>query len=427
MIHDATVPVGIEPAISTMERAGVCYLAARWTPNDLEALADRLRTQGRASLAHIPVPELMVAWDETVESYRDLDSVQRQVLDPALSRLCHLSRPGLEAGLEAVLGGVAGPSAEELESQAIEWRVANAESPFLVVTLASNLPALAVQTLLPALLLRCPVVLKSPTAEPLFAPAFVASLIERLPALESALAAITWRGGDVALEKPLLEAADRILAYGETEALTDLQQRAGDKVFTYGPKTSLGVVGADTNPSLVAAGLARDIALFDQRGCLSIQAVFTDGDAALLAAEVGAELKNLATSWPAGNVDPVAGAGVQQIRTEAALRGLKVVDLPLTTGTIVIEPELRFRPTPGLRTIRIHPLSDLQALPEILAEWTGHLQGAALAGDSAWELRPRLEKLGFSHFALPGQLQSPDASWHNGGVHPFTALTGREV
>jgi hypothetical protein len=427
MIHDATVPEGIEPAVSTVERAGVCYTAARWTPSDLETLADRLQAHGRESLVDVSDTELLTAWCDTVELYRNPQSAERQALDPALLRLCKLSPAGLEAGLEAVLGGVGRLPAENLRIEVDSWKAANEQSPFVVIALASNLPALAVQTLLPALLLRCPAILKSPTSEPLFAPAFVTSLVERMPALAPAFAAITWRGGDIALERPLLDAADRILAYGEADTLSNLQQRAGDKVFAYGPKASLAVIGADVDPTRFAAGLARDIALFDQRGCLSIQAIFTEGDTALLAREVGAELKTLATRWPAGSVDPVAAAGVQQIRSEAALRGLNVVDLPLAAGTVVIEPEERFRPTPGLRTVRIHPLSCLDSLPEILVEWSDHLQGAALAGDSAWALQPRLQELGFSHFAVPGQLQSPDASWHNGGVHPFTALTGRAV
>ena len=111
------------------------------------------------------------------------------------------------------------------------------------------------------------------------------------------------------------------------------------------------------------------------------------------------------------------------MRSEAALRGLHVSDIPLAAGTVVIEPETRFQPSPGLRTVRIHPVEDLSDLPEILMDWSGQLQGAALAGEAAWRLRPGLADLGISHFALPGCLQTPDASWHNGGVHPFAALT----
>src|SRR6185369_1071693 len=75
--------------------------------------------------------------------------------------------------------------------------------PVLIV-LASNLPGLAVQPLLPALALRRPVLLKSPSAEPLFAPTFLAALVRREPRLAGAVAAVAWPGGDPRLEAPVL-------------------------------------------------------------------------------------------------------------------------------------------------------------------------------------------------------------------------------
>jgi hypothetical protein len=92
---------------------------------------------------------------------------------------------------------------------------------------------------------------------------------------------------------------------------------------------------------------------------------------------------------------------------------------------VVVEPDPAFRPTPGLRAVRVHPLPDLDRLPEILAPWRDRLQGAALAGDAAWVLAPALRRLGLSRFASPGDLQSPDAAWHNGGVDPLAALAER--
>ena len=112
---------------------------------------------------------------------------------------------------------------------------------------------------------------------------------------------------------------------------------------------------------------------------------------------------------------------------EAALRGLHIAEWPLEIGTVVVEPRPEFQPTPGLRTIRIHPLADLGELPEILAPWSDRLQGTALAGQDAWRLQPALEALGVSRFAAPGHLQAADATWHNGGIHPFEALTGHPV
>jgi hypothetical protein len=45
-----------------------------------------------------------------------------------------------------------------------------------------------------------------------------------------------------------------------------------------------------------------------------------------------------------------------------------------------------------------------------------------LAGEDAWSLEPRLRELGISRCAAPGELQSPDATWHNGGIDPLEAL-----
>lgn len=403
--------------MTSVEREGVFYTSARWSPAELARLAEQLKSAGARALAEVSDAELAEAWSATVETFRAPGSPVRQALDGPLGRFCRLSPQGLAAGLEAVLGGVVGEPLERLLAEA----GAASRDPVLVV-LASNLPGLVVQPLLPALALRRPVLLKSPTTEPLFAPAFVAALALQLPALASAVAAVTWPGGDEVLEAPVLAAAGRVVAYGEQESLDDLERRAPGKIIAYGPKTSLAVVGVADDARRAAAGLARDVALFDQRGCLSVQAVYTSGDAAALAEALAAELAAVAEEWPAGVLDPVEVAGVQQIRSEARMRGLVMPELPVDLGTVVVEPQLEFRPSPGVRTVRVHPLERLERLPEILAPWAGQLQGAALAGDDAWALQPQLEALGISRCAPPGALQTPDALWHNGGVHPLAAL-----
>ena len=425
MIHDAAVPAAIRPssAVGT-ERCGVAFTSARWSPSDLERLMSHLAKAGTTACRDLTDESLRTAWNATVEAFMDAGSSVRRELDPALARLCELSAAGLRAALEVVLGGVGGPAVEEQFERASS--AAPGPAP-LVAILSSNLPGLAVQTLLPALLLRRPLLLKSPSSEPLFAPAFVRALAERQPVLGEAVAAITWPGGKEALEAPVFAAAGRILAYGEVTTIESLERRCPGRVYAYGPKTSLAVIGAEVSASSISAGLARDIALFDQRGCLSIQVIYTDGDAVDLAEALAIELGAVAVEIPPGPTDPVIVAGVQQIRMEAALRGLYGADLPIEIGTVVVEPHPEFRPSPGLRTVRIHPVRSLQELPEILASWDGRLQGAALAGEQAWRLRPDLESLGISRCAVPGQLQAADATWHNGGIHPFEALTGRPL
>jgi hypothetical protein len=389
--------------------------------DDLTLLSARLAMAG-AELRALPAAALAAAWGDTVAAFRDPRSPERRDLDPALARLCRLSPAGLAAGLEAVLGGVRREAAGALFARARP----SEEGPILAV-LAGNLPGLAVQPLLPALAVRRPILLKSPSAEPLFAPAFVAALARREPRLAPAIAAATWPGGDEAIENGVLARAATVLAYGGGEAIEDLRQRAAGRVIAYGPKTSLAVVGAEVDPAAVADGLARDVALFDQRGCLSIAAVYVaggdDGRARALGEALAAALARYAVRWPPGPEAPPVYAAVQQLRATAEMRGL-LLPLPISAGTVVLEPEPALQPTPGLRTVRLHPLADLARLPGVLAAWSGRLQGAALAGDDALRLAPGLTELGFSRFAAPGELQSPDASWHNGGIDPLAALGG---
>lgn len=437
LLRDHHLPPDLTPPETrTRKLRGVTYRAADWTPHGLAALTAHLAGVGRKADG-FETADLEAAWQATVAAYRDPGSPERRRLDPILAPLCRLSPPGLAAGLEAVLGGVAGVSASRLITDAVRTvRHRPAERAPVVVLLASNLPALAVQPLLPALALRRPVLLKSPSSEPLFAPAFLAALTRRAPRLREAVAAVAWRGGDRELEAPVLAAAGRVLAYGEADTVSDVETRAPGKVIAYGPRTSLAVVGCEVDLQPVAEGLARDVALFDQRGCLSVAAIYVAGSgddaqrrAGKLARLLATELSRYATLWPPGPVDDptatAALAAVQQTRAEAELRALerpRVADDSVAAGTVVVEPEPAFRPSPGLRTVRVHPLPDLARIPELLSPWRDRLQGVALAGEDAEALNPALTGLGVSRTAPPGELQTPDALWHNGGVHPLMAL-----
>ena len=422
MLLDAYLPAPLahsrEPVFRAVEQPGIRYSAARWKPEALGRVVMALH-EGTAALQGITDGELLAAWGDTVATFLRTGSLERRALDPALARLCGLSRDGLRAGLEAVLGGVRREPAAALLARA---QSAPVDAGPVLAILASNLPGLAVQPLLPALLVRRPVLLKSPSAEPLFAPAFLAALARREPRLTGAVAAASWPGGDTRLETPVLEGVGTVLAYGEQAALDSLERRAPGKVVGYGPRTSLGIVGASADVRDTAERMARDVALFDQRGCLSVAAVYTAGDARELAERLAGALLDLARRWPPGPPAKALSAAVQHLRLEAEMRGLWQSGLPLRNGTVIVDPNPEFRPSPGLRTVRVHPLEDLSRLPEILAPWRGRLQGAALAGEEAWELEPRLAELGISRCAAPGELQSPDASWFNGGIDPLAAL-----
>jgi hypothetical protein len=427
------------------------------SPGDLARTAERLNGPGARALAALSDREILGAWEATVAAFLDPGSPERRALSDRsrldlsdegggeLARATRLSPEGLEAGLAAVLGGVRGEAARALFEEAERLRRGRAAvDGFALAVLASNLPALAVQPLLPALAARRPMLLKCPSAEPLFTPAFVRALAARSPALGEAVAVAVWPGGDEEREAPLLARAGVVLAYGELEAVESLERRTreanpGARFVPYGPRTSLAVVGAEADPEEVATGLARDVALFDQRGCLSVAAVYVEGvegsqeRARRVAEALAGALRELAARWPPGPaaVDEMGdAAAVRQLRELAGMRGLDLFEVGggLAAGTVLVEPEPAFQPTPGLRTVRVHPLADLARLPEILAAWQegqDRLQGVVIAGvpkEKAGTLVPALQNLGVSRVAAPGELQHPDTAWHNGGVNPLAVL-----
>ncbi|MCH9650512.1 MAG: hypothetical protein K0U98_19920 [Deltaproteobacteria bacterium] len=376
---------------------------------------------GAPALAQLPLSRTEEAWNDTAAAFLDSESSERRALTPLLEAVCGLSPQGLEAGLGAILGGVQQIQAREIFRQA-EEAPAGDSSPLLVI-LAGNLPALAVQPLLPALATGRPILLKSSSSEPFFAAAFAAALASREPLLGHAMAAMTWPGGQSSLEEVALEGCGKVIAYGEADTMADLRRRSKAPLVCLGPRLSIAVLGPGSDPKRVAPGLARDIALFDQRGCLSIQAIFTTGSATELAENLAKSLGEAARSWPPGAVSLTESASVRQVRTEAQMRGLICYHLDSREGSVIIEPEASLLPSPGLRTVRVYPLADLADLPSLLSPWRDRLQGVALSGEVSDGLKTTLTKLGVSHFAAPGKLQQPEASWRNGGLHPLEMVS----
>ncbi len=368
--------------------------------------------QAAAAMASIGDDELLEAWNQILAEFLDSRSPVRRGIDPDLIAATGTAPASLQAGFEAVLGGVRGKAAEDLVRRAAGRRRC---APLLVV-LAGNLPALVVQPLLPALALRRPVVVKTASELPQVPEALVTALVRRLPALADGVLVRSWRGGSAAVEGQWLGVADQVVAYGGAEAMEQLRSRFSGELLDYGPKLSLAVSGGEDDPLDQADRLVRDIVLFEQRGCLSVQLLFVTERADAWGEALSAALLERSRSWPAPRPSTFEAARVQQARLEAQSRGAWVSSGALRSGTVIVEPEgAEVRPSPGLRTVIVHPLRRIEELPDRLARFAGQLQGVGVSGPLGTSVRRALGELGVSRFAPFGELQSPDASWCNGG------------
>lgn len=362
-----------------------------------------------STLRALPDEDLLAAWNDTLAAFLDPTSAERRELDPALLQATGLSPAGLDHGLRTIATGMLGKTA----AAEMRRRHRQHKDGFCLVVLPANPPGLMLQSLLPALAARSPILFKASSAEPYFAPAFLAALGGRLPALRDAYAAATWTGGDQEIETPLHAAARLVVVYGGEATIEALQTVAPHRLVTFGPKLSLGWVGPGAAVEQTARGMALDIALFDQRGCLSVEAVLVEPAIAPAFADALAEaLRQLARQLPPGRASHADRAGVRLDREDADLRRLPWYGDALDAGTVIVDADTRIRPSPGLRTVRIHPAEGAPTLHE----WNGRLQGIAVAGRMPATVRLAFEHAGVSRFAPAGELQATDAAWRNGGI-----------
>jgi hypothetical protein len=301
------------------------------------------------------------------------------------------------------------------------------EGPGLVAhVLASNVPALA----LPAIALGClagaAVLVKSGRDDPYSATAFADALEAVDPELAATVVATYWPGGDRAREEVVLEAADLVVVTGGETAVAALARRVRGRLVVHGPRVSVAAVGAAAldDPALTTR-IAEDVALHDQRGCLSPQAVFVEAGgpvgAPALARRLAGALDALAAALPPARPGIEARAAARLERAEVEWRtNAFAIDGP--GGGVLYDEDVHLRPTAGGRTVRVHPIPALAALPAALP--AGTVECVGLAGGDADALAPALRALGVSRICPVGRMQRPPLAWPRGQAAPLGVLLG---
>jgi acyl-CoA reductase-like NAD-dependent aldehyde dehydrogenase len=384
------------------------------------ALAARARLRTRPLAATIAsLEEAALRW------------ARDEALSAALPAASGLSRPMIAAVMPIAASALDAAAMTDLVED--EWgRGATArpapESLNLVAhVLASNVPALALPAIALACLAGAAVAVKSGRRDALSAAAFVRALADVDPDLAATIVAAYWPGGDVACEDALLERADVSVLTGSDEALAVLAGRTRSRVIAYGPRVSVAVVGrgALDDARGTVKSLALDVALHDQRGCLSPHAVYveTAGDVSprVFAERLAGALDEMAHSLPRGEASVEERAAARACVADAEwLPGGVVIET--TGGTVLYAETTAFRPTAGLRMVRVHPLDNPSTLATILPP--GGMECVGLAGMPASSLVEDLSALGVSRVCPVGAMQQPPLAWPRGQHAPLGALLG---
>jgi hypothetical protein len=389
-------------------------------------LADRVDRSlaARARLTGRPWRDTVAALAEAARCWRTDPALAAAL--PAESRL---DASMVDEVLPLVAAALDADAVTSLVERAYGATGGAADGPALVAhVLASNVPGLAVPAIALGCLAGAAVLMKSGRHDTHSAPAFQRALAGVDPDLAATVVTTYWPGGDPAYE-PLLARADVVVATGRDATLDALAARLPRPVVGYGTRLSVAAVGREAlgEADDCAARLALDVALYEQRGCLSPHAVYVEDGGTVssldFARRLAAALDALAARLPPGPATVEERAARRALVLEAEWEpgvGARVGP----GGVVIHDRRPGLRATCGARTIRVHPMPALRALPEALPAGVVECVGIAASDDDVAALAPRLARLGVSRVCPLGRMQRPPLAWPRGQRPPLAALLG---
>ncbi len=304
------------------------------------------------------------------------------------------------------------------------------------VVLAGSIPMPSLLSLIAPLVLRSPVLVKCASRDLVTAPLVTASIADIDPELGDCIEIVSFPADDPERMGILCE-ADCVLATGSDETISAIRPlvRPPRRLVAHGHRLSVAAVGpevlADDRLEEVATGIALDVALWDQQGCLSPIAVFAAGAqlADALSEAIAASLAEWERCMPRGAIAPQSAALIQHERSDAELRGagaagVRVLASAGTAWTVVREPQATPRAAPLHRFVRVFPVPDVARLLDALAPYAAQLAGVAVAGFGAQTaaLSDALAERGASRVCPPGRLQAPPLGWRREGLPVLGSL-----
>jgi acyl-CoA reductase LuxC len=288
--------------------------------------------------------------------------------------------------------------------------------------LPGNVPALAMTAAMEALLARSAVVLKPAEEDPITAALFKESLDQAAPELGSAVAVERWAGGDEHAEGEVFAAVDYVIASGGTKMVQSLTKRLSKPHTIYGPRISIGVVGMGwlNAPTAWWGEMAREIVLWDQRGCLSPRVLFVAGDSERFARHLAQALETWQARWPAG--PPSLGDGGDVVAFRAPYEMAKSGESGLFASkglawTVAWDHSTSLDAGPAARAVRVTSRPSTREMEALLVRGRGGVQGAGIEFLAGGELEWRrvLEHAGVAWVAPLTRMQDPPAGWRADG------------
>lgn len=316
-----------------------------------------------------------------------------------------------------------------------------AMGPRLIVHVgAGTVPGVSVTSLLRALLVKTPVLVKPGRSDAVLPVLFARALADDDPELARALAVVYWPGGEGMAEEVALGQADHVVVHGGDDTVQAVRERLPPttRLTAYHHRVSFGAVGREAlvgeeTAVETARSAARAVAVFDQRGCVSPHLFYVEEGGSVAprrwAALLAEALDEIEEELPAGPLLPEEASAVQQVRGAAEMRAAAGEEVEMHAGedlawTVIFEPTSEFQASCLGRLVRVEPIPDLLEIAGRLEGLGSVLQtvGLAGAGARAEAVAEALARAGVSRVAPLESVPWPPPWWHHDGVGPLGAL-----
>jgi hypothetical protein len=361
------------------------------------------------------------------------------------------SRQTLEAGLNDFFRQITAPSLQSLVEQDLghlqrletlaatdaeqrQDRAAHARGPQLLVHVSGGLlPNPTLTSMILGLLTRSAQFVKCASGTSFLPRLFAHSLHEAEPKLAACLEVAEWRGGSESLEAVLFAEADCITATGRDETLAALRQRVPvtKRFVAYGHRVSFGYVTQEAlsgfSPQKVIANAARDVAAWDQLGCLSPHVIYVETGGKVtpeqFAEQLAEQLATLEASHPRRRLSEEEAAAIATRRSFYEVRAANSRDTRLwaspgsTAWTVVFEEDPRFQLSCLNRFIYVKHVASLRQALEAADAVYGKVSTVGLAAPEsrALTLAHELARWGVARVCPLGRMQQPPFAWRHDG------------
>jgi hypothetical protein len=390
------------------------------------------------ALLELPARQIVRSIADAAQRWSDADFPPRVRALPAIAQRTGYGLPAVEYALDRLFESLRASAleaaiADELGSlDALDRFVERAGrpparalpvGPACIVSSRTTIGVAIVPAVF-ALCAKCPTVVKD--REDLLVSSFFATLAQERDAFRSAAVARAWSSAQADYDVGDFAA---VVAFGRNETLERIRERCAPEArfVGFGAKASVGYVGRETLDTLssaqrIAKGAARDLALYETEGCLSLHALFVErggGVSAERFAELlAADIERTAVEFPVGTREAGDRAALGSARALAAFRAAagegRVFSDENATHLLVADPP---RSQPPFFLPRALALFSVDSPAEAQAYLQTHAIGLeALATTSQRaDVAALAVAAGAARIARFGELQAPLVGGNHGG------------